>query len=287
MAGHSNFNPRTPRGVRQWLESYQKKAVNISIHAPREGCDHQGLRIPPISQYFNPRTPRGVRPFRARQPRHLPQDFNPRTPRGVRLDSGYLVPVYVDISIHAPREGCDKTIRTSIAMAEDFNPRTPRGVRRDRLRSELRIYGFQSTHPARGATCFTKSPAARLPFQSTHPARGATRNTTNNNRRKPFQSTHPARGATAPPQGRLKSPNFNPRTPRGVRHIEAQSGFYPMQFQSTHPARGATTPVSIPTTTPRHFNPRTPRGVRLHHCRAVLPTCRFQSTHPARGATAQ
>ena len=79
---------------------------------------------------------------------------------------------------------------------------------------------FQSTHPARGATCrLLQSDSANVRFQSTHPARGATSITSV----KPvhdfvFQSTHPARGATSilwyNENDRV---GFNPRTPRGVR----------------------------------------------------------------------
>ena len=34
-----NFNPRTPRGVRQERLDGMRKLYTISIHAPREGCD--------------------------------------------------------------------------------------------------------------------------------------------------------------------------------------------------------------------------------------------------------
>ena len=40
---------------------------------------------------------------------------------------------HVDISIHAPREGCDLPLGLSTALITDFNPRTPRGVRQQTL----------------------------------------------------------------------------------------------------------------------------------------------------------
>ena len=103
-----NFNPRTPRGVRQqhfcsepgcgefqsthpargatrWL-NFIFLTLAISIHAPREGCD----------------------------------------PAGGRGMSGS------GISIHAPREGCDCGLGVIFAEGTNFNPRTPRGVRRPR-----------------------------------------------------------------------------------------------------------------------------------------------------------
>ena len=63
------------------------------------------------------------------------KDFNPRTPRGVRLLDSRDAALNAIISIHAPREGCDGVI----------------------LGKHVCPQGFQSTHPARGATAnFTK-----------------------------------------------------------------------------------------------------------------------------------
>ena len=58
----TDFNPRTPRGVRRPGAGRLHHQMPISIHAPREGCD--GIGVPaghdPLL-HFNPRTPRGVR----------------------------------------------------------------------------------------------------------------------------------------------------------------------------------------------------------------------------------
>ena len=83
-------------------------------------------------------------------------------------------------------------------------------------------------------------------------------------RRQRFQSTHPVWGATTIWSGWTQSsPDFNPRTPCGVRPmIEAMDEYYSL-FQSTHPVWGAT----------RHFQ-------RVGPC---FPE--FQSTHPVWGAT--
>ena len=79
------------------------------------------------------------------------------------------------ISIHAPREGCDFLLLFPGAFS----------------------LSFQSTHPARGATCCCQTQRA---------IDGV------------FQSTHPARGATFSPTSLIMwSIYFNPRTPRGVR----------------------------------------------------------------------
>ena len=58
----------------------------------------------------------------------------------------------VRISIHAPREGCDRLCNALIFDS----------------------VGFQSTHPVRGATTVTNGNYMDKVFQSTHPVRGAT-----------------------------------------------------------------------------------------------------------------
>ena len=103
----SDFNPRTPRGVRRFDVRELNPVFIISIHAPLAGCDNPVAARRAFPSDFNPRTPRGVRrdtPMKQTRTRN----FNPRTPRGVRLS------------------------RAAGLRARDFNPRTPRGVRHDR-----------------------------------------------------------------------------------------------------------------------------------------------------------
>ena len=71
--------------------------------------------------------------------------MRPRLPHGHGLR--------VDISIHAPREGCDPQ------AAPGFVERVL----------------FQSTHPVRGATMGNQAIMDMSEFQSTHPVRGATK----------------------------------------------------------------------------------------------------------------
>ena len=127
----------------------------ISIHAPREGCDLGGFTTGLECGNFNPRTPRGVRPpanlyffepleFQSTHPARgatgppvLPDPsrsyFNPRTPRGVRPLQGTGRAPCSAISIHAPREGCDRSGPGWLRRWWNFNPRTPRGVRQQTL----------------------------------------------------------------------------------------------------------------------------------------------------------
>ena len=125
-----NFNPRTPRGVRPGPTAtavvvaaisihapregcdYKREGVpcfdyEISIHAPREGCDFHRFAICTYLHHFNPRTPRGVRRSGLCLYHRGNRYFNPRTPRGVRLQNQRRICYHGQISIHAPREGCD------------------------------------------------------------------------------------------------------------------------------------------------------------------------------------
>ena len=151
---------------------------------------------------------------------------------------------------------------------------------------------FQSTHPLRGATRTPCRHQHKGRFQSTHPLRGATAANYTNSDYSKFQSTHPLRGATRGPTSRRRTtPNFNPRTPCGVRPLVKAYRNREKEFQSTHPLRGATgrgsarpalLDISIhaplagcdsssrcsPPASP-NFNPRTPCGVRPLELKAL------------------
>ncbi len=106
LTDKQNFNPRTPRGVRHddWVLAV---GINlISIHAPREGCDFAQLCVNMLKLDFNPRTPRGVRQLdRAlKYPLIIFQSTHPA--RGATYDA-MMQRKAAEISIHAPREGCD------------------------------------------------------------------------------------------------------------------------------------------------------------------------------------
>ena len=101
----------------------------ISIHAPREGGDYEGNWLQCVHYNFNPRPPRGGRRnrnanniynalFQSTPPARgatealpviqpEPIYFNPRPPRGGRLQLLRSCVDYLNISIHAPREGGD------------------------------------------------------------------------------------------------------------------------------------------------------------------------------------
>ena len=237
----------------------------ISIHAPRTGSDAIFSAVafssspfqstlpargatkcatpaPPVCIYFNPRSPHGERrAFRARL-RLQPCNFNPRSPHGERhqwtvsnfrcLDFNPRSPhgerrairrhdyEQKQISIHAPRTGSDALVLRRLRLADQF----------------------QSTLPARGATCMkAQRGGAAWSFQSTLPARGATQllrvaaciNLISIHA--PRTGSDRALRLRAHPAG-----HFNPRSPHGERR------FAWMQ----KPPRCL------------HFNPRSPHGER-------------------------
>jgi len=152
--------------------------VTVSIHAPREGCDFREIMVKLGIYRFNSRTPGGVRHLRTARVGSTSRCFNSRTPGGVRREArryrgamgafqfthpgrgatDTFVPFvrFVVVSIHAPREGCDRSSpppqgqrpRVSIHAPREgcddswtyggdlrvsFNSRTPGGVRLIRL----------------------------------------------------------------------------------------------------------------------------------------------------------
>ena len=129
----SDFNPRTPRGVRllrlcagEIRDLFQSThpargatspgaivrpgSLDISIHAPREGCDHDTKTVELGGVEFQSTHPaRGATTINFRV--HIDTlNFNPRTPRGVRLKGDGFSGAEGGISIHAPREGCDRKL---------------------------------------------------------------------------------------------------------------------------------------------------------------------------------
>ena len=126
------------------------------------------------------------------------------------------------------------------ARSTDFNPRTPCGVRPIALQMMVLARIFQSTHPLRGATRPTMSCGTSPPFQSTHPLRGATDYTLQAHRLSYISIHAPLAGCDPPVPAAARPacisihaplagcdpiarrslsarPDFNPRTPCGVR----------------------------------------------------------------------
>ena len=119
------------------------------------------------------------------------------------------------ISIHAPREGCDKNKEGDKPPSVRFQSTHPvRGATVDQA-GEGGMKGFQSTHPVRGAT-WRSGHRWRTTgeFQSTHPVRGATGTIHHQEHQKQISIHAPREGCDAAAAGQAaSSSNFNPRTP--------------------------------------------------------------------------
>ena len=123
--------------------------------------------------------------------------FNSRTPGGVRPARHIQGWQPMAVSIHAPREGCDRpryllntflgefqfthpgrgaTIEQTMHNFQHsrFNSRTPGGVRLTLIWDCSLSATFQFTHPGRGATDESTRARSDVGFQFTHPGRGAT-----------------------------------------------------------------------------------------------------------------
>ena len=104
-------------------------AREISIHAPRTGSDdaHRLHRLLDGISIHAPRTGSDQPSCRPRRSWH-------------------------SISIHAPRTGSDKWTAFMSPPRGYFNPRSPHGERPEDDIEDSRLWVFQSTLPARGAT---------------------------------------------------------------------------------------------------------------------------------------
>ena len=81
---------------------------------------------------------------------------------------------HADISIHAPRAGCDTGMHPHFCR-KDISIHAPRaGCDMEINKARPWKHGFQSTHPVRGATRYSRMLGGSASFQSTHPVRGAT-----------------------------------------------------------------------------------------------------------------
>ena len=127
------------------------------------------------------------------------------------------------ISIHAPREGSDVVRPVPVEQTS----------------------AFQSTLPARGATHFGKPSGQRPGFQSTLPARGATASVIPNVQTAVISIHAPREGSD--PDHSMRRGNqhyFNPRSPRGERHVRGlrPAGSLPI---SIHAPREGSDPVQL------------------------------------------
>ena len=167
------------------------------------------------------------------------------------------------ISIHAPREGSDRTTGHFKPTHAYFNPRSPRGERPQKYVDRINEITFQSTLPARGATPGVPSLVRSWRISIHAPREG---------------SDHRA------PSYQERRCDFNPRSPRGERRAETAVGHHYWRISIHAPREGSDDQhpddivlAAISIHAPREgsdshrisliiqqrdFNPRSPRGER-------------------------
>ena len=124
----------------------------ISTHAPREGCDARAISRLVGLRAFQPTHPARGATTMPPCGRASAREFQSTHPaRGATCGAG-VRHLAGPISIHAPREGCDRADVSDgvITQISIHAPREGCDSTHSPLSSRLAL--FQSTHPARGAT---------------------------------------------------------------------------------------------------------------------------------------
>ena len=289
-SNRTDFNPRTPCGVRHFWSIVRSISLTISIHAPLAGCDVRRT----LCLYLKDSPFQSTHPLRGATvllrisilPKRLFQSTHPLRGATIKGKAGGKARI---ISIHAPLAGRDLTMAKFRLSTGHFNPRAPCGARhialpckgnrplisihaplagRDLFSSSFcrSTFGFQSTRPLRGATLIAHIiRAAKQHFNPRAPC-GA--------RRDPFVCRCPPRphfNPRAPCGARLycspsvdhTHPNFNPRAPCGARLVPTTAKFRLSMISIHAPLAGRDHDCPAVRRVPKYFNPRAPCGARL------------------------
>ena len=214
---------------------------NISIHAPRAGCDQIQTDRRQQQRQFQSTHP--VRGATSPNPETLAKiAISIHAPRAGCDQSGYELFEHKDISIHAPRAGCDPIAgysRRSLAKFQSTRPVW--GATAVHIRDGT-IFVFQSTRPVWGATtlCVRQQRFCCISIHAPRVGRDAIAMPVINISVE-FQSTRPVWGATTRwRHSRAYGQDFNPRAPCGARPNGNGNALYEVVFQSTRPVWGAT-----------------------------------------------
>ena len=103
--------------------------IDVSIHAPWEGCDLVFLLIVLNNEFQFTHPGKGATGQQARN-EGVQECFNSRTLGRVRQEGLYDVKLAIEVSIHAPWEGCDGQCFQCHQSGQSFNSRTLGRVRR-------------------------------------------------------------------------------------------------------------------------------------------------------------
>ena len=168
---------------------------------------------------FNPRSPHGERPDYTAVIVYRSQFQSTLPARGATRKAIREGKIQVLISIHAPRTGSDQGAGHPAPAGRDFNPRSPHGERRKLCAVSVQGQEFQSTLPARGATCATCWTAGSGRNFNPRSPHGERPTSVLNFFRSQEISIHAPRTGSdsrSCTPGR-KGNNFNPRSPHGER----------------------------------------------------------------------
>ena len=237
----SDFNPRTPCGVRHKdqlirvnIIAFQSThplrgatldtikniyTVKISIHAPLAGCDLRKKMFSCAFYIFQ-----STHPLRGATIRLVVQydckEISIHAPlAGCDVFMHTLEPSQAKISIHAPLAGFDLFPKPKPLPPQAISIHAPlAGCDTAKDADSTTDKQFQSTHPLRGATWVRPSNRSEMRFQSTHPLRGATKVLIPDPDVIPISIHAPLAGCDQIRQSDLDcQAYFNPRTPCGVR----------------------------------------------------------------------
>ena len=102
--------------------------ADVSIHAPREGCDIKSASAYDVLK-VSIHAPREGCDFGLNKPNTNLKKFQFTHPGRGATPSVGAGKISEFVSIHAPREGCDENSMTASSPTWRFNSRTPGGVR--------------------------------------------------------------------------------------------------------------------------------------------------------------
>ena len=126
----ANFNPRSPRGERQYLDSLRSICAGFQSTLPAGGATHSHIcQAGPVPISIH--APRGGSDKRCSWTIYVTRRFQSTLPAGGATEVPEAKLENTLISIHAPRGGSDlANLRPHPKNSTDFNPRSPRGERR-------------------------------------------------------------------------------------------------------------------------------------------------------------
>ena len=241
--------------------------------------------------------------------RHAGQFQSTHPVRGA-TNGAYINHMVNQISIHAPREGCD-LLRMFVLLDGIFAFQSTHPVRGATGKTYCRdcVPKFQSTHPVRGATKWERDGVQGLPISIHAPREGCDGNDGGHQRRESlFQSTHPVRGATHAAEQGVLSEVISIHAPRegcdcggGTRYVEHVISIHAPREGCDRQVAGRIRQTGISIHAPREgcdedylkngycfaISIHAPReGCDIWCDDMLIPALAFQSTHPVRGATA-